>query len=174
MSQLLIREDPSLYPVPDEGLHSAVLVDAVDLGNLETPWGQKRKVSLIFELQDTDEEGNPFIVGKRFTKSLNEKAALRKFLEKWKGSKYTPVELQQGVDLENLIGVSATLFIVHNETEERTYANIESILPYKDKHGDVNHFAMQPSGEYTRVIDREGYKEPDVYAEEVNNGQQAA
>ncbi len=168
MSELLIREDPSLYPVPEEGLHSAVCVDAVDLGQLETPWGPKHKVSLIFELETKDEEGRRFIVGKRFTKSLNEKASLRKFLEKWRGSKYTPDKLQQGIDLENLIGMSATLFIVLNEKEERTYANIESVLPYKNKHGDIDHFALQPSGEYTRVIHREGYKEPEQYAESVN------
>jgi len=44
----------------------------------------------------------------------------------------TPAELQQGVDLENLIGMSATLFVAHYKTEERTYENIESILPYKN------------------------------------------
>jgi len=171
MSDLIITEDPSNYPVPDEGLHSAVLVDAVNLGTLETPWGPKEKVSLIFELQSTDEEGKPFIVGKRFTRSMNEKASLRKFLEKWRSVKFTAAELQQGVNLENLIGMSATLFIVLNETEERTYANIESVLPYKNKHGDIDHFALKPSGEYTRVINREGYKEPNEYAEAVN-GQQ--
>jgi len=171
-SDLIITEDPSNYPVPDEGLHSAVLVDAVNLGTLETPWGPKEKVSLIFELQSTDEDGKHFIVGKRFTRSLNEKAALRKFLEKWRGMKYTPAELQQGVDLENLIGMSATLFIVLNETDERTYANIESVLPFKNRHGDIDHFALQPSSEYTRVIHREGYKDPDEFSEAVN-GQQA-
>lgn len=171
MSDLIIVEDKSNYPVPDEGLYPAILVDAVDLGQIETPWGLKFKISMSFELQATDEEGKHFIVGKRFTRSLNEKASLRKFLEKWRGIKYTPAELQEGVDLENLIGMSATLFIVHNETEERTYANIESILPYKNKHGDIDHFALQSSGEYTRVINREGYKEPEEYAESVN-GQQ--
>jgi hypothetical protein len=169
---IIIKEDPSLYPVPDEGLHSAVLVDAVDLGTLETPWGPKEKVSLIFELTSTDEDGSHFIVGKRFTRSLNEKASLRKFLEKWKGSKYTPAELQQGVDLENLIGLSATLFIVHNETEERTYANIESVLPYKSANGTPDSYGIEPSGNYTRAIHREGYKEPQEYAESIN-GQHA-
>jgi len=172
MSDLLIREDPSLYPVPDEGLHGAILVDAVDLGQLETPWGAKHKISLIFELETADEEGRRFIVGKRFTRSLNEKSSLRKFLEKWRGSKYSPDELQKGVDLESLIGLNATLFIVHNETEERTYANIESILPYKNKNGEVMLYDLLPSGEYIRVKDREGYKEPEEYAETVNNGQE--
>lgn len=165
---IVIKETPDMYTVPDEGLHAAVLVDAVDLGELETPWGPKHKVSLIFELQDTDEEGNHFIVGKRFTKSLNEKSALRKFLEKWRVEKYSPDELQKGVDLENLLGMSATLFIVHNETEERTYANIESVLPFKNEQGIVSPYELKPSGQYTRVIDREGYKEPEEYAESVN------
>jgi len=172
MSDLIITEDPSNYPVPDEGLHSAVLVDAVNLGTIETPWGPKEKVSLIYELQTTDEDGKHFIVGKRFTRSLNEKASLRKFLEKWRSMKYTSAELQQGVDLENLIGMCATLFIVLNETEERTYAKVENVLPYKNRHGDIDHFALQPSGEYTRVIYREGYKEPEEFAEAVN-GQKA-
>ena len=172
MSDLIIREDPSLYPVPEEGLHAAVLVDAVDLGQLETPWGAKHKVSLIFELQTVDEDGKHYVIGKRFTRSLNDKATLRKFLEKFRGSKYTPSELTEGVDLENLIGMSATLFIVHNETEERTYANIESILPYKNSKGVISYYELLPSGQYIRVKDREGYKELAEFAEAVN-GQEA-
>ena len=174
MSELIIKEDPSLYPVPEEGLHHAVLVDAVDLGQLETPWGPKNKVSLIFELESTDEEGRHFIVGKRFTKSLNEKAALRRFLEKWKASKYTSAELQEGINLEELLGLNATLFIVHNEnSEERIFANIESVLPYKDKNGDMKLYALKPSGQYTRVKEREGYKEPEEYADSHKSDQAA-
>ena len=169
MSNLIITEDPSNYPVPDEGLHHAVLVDAVDLGQIETPWGAKPKVSLIFELDSESEDGKRYIVGKRFTRSLNEKASLRQFLERWRGSKFTKAELQKGVDLEAFLGINATLFIVHNETEERTYANIESILPYKNKDGVVGYYDLKPSGEYTRVIDRENYLEPEEYAETVSN-----
>lgn len=168
MMSIIIKETPDMYPVPDEGLHAAVCVDAVYLGELQSPWGPKHKVSLIFELQETDEEGNHFIVGKRFTKSLNEKAALRKFLEKWRGEKYTPDELQKGVDLENLLGMSATLFVVLNEKEERTYSNIESILPFKNAQGVVSPYELKPSDNYIRVKDREGYMDPEEYAESVN------
>lgn len=168
MSDLLIREDPSLYPVPDEGLHSAVLVDAVDLGSLETPWGTKHKISLIFELEEETEDGKRFIVGKRFTKSLNEKSALRKFLEKWLGKKLTTEELREGVNLEDLVGLNANLFIVHNDTDDRTYANIESVLPYKDPKGKVNPYRLKPSEQYTRVIYREDYKKPKEFAAMMN------
>ena len=41
----------------------------------------------------------------------------------------------------------------------------------KRKLDDIDHFALQPSGDYTRLKDREGYKEPEQYAEAVN-GQQ--
>jgi len=79
--------------------------------------GPRQKVSLIFEMESEEEKGRHSIVYKRFTRSLNEKAALRKFLEKWRGSRCTPAELQHGIDLENRTGMSATLFIVHNEPE---------------------------------------------------------
>lgn len=69
--------------------------------------------------------------------------------------------------------MSATLFVVLNETEERTYTNVESILSYKNKHGEIDHFALQPSGNYIRVIERPDYKKPEEYAESVKNGHKA-
>jgi len=165
MSDLIITEDPANYPIPEEGLHHGVCVDAISIGTVETPWGAKEKVSLMFELQSTDEDGKPFLVGKRFTRSLNEKATLRKFLEKWKGSKYTPQDLQEGINLEDYVGMSATLFIVRNETEERTYANVESILPYKAPDtGEISYYGLKPNGEYTRVCERPDYKTPEEFA----------
>ncbi len=165
MSDLIIIEDPSQYPIPDEGLHHGLCVDAISLGRVETPWGSKEKVSLMFELESTDENGKRFVVGKRFTKSLNEKASLRKFLEKWRGEKYSPKELHDGINLEHYVGMSATLFLVHNETDERTYANIESIIPFKDPTtGEVSYFALKPSGEYIRVIDRPEYKPAEEFS----------
>lgn len=64
--------------------------------------------------------------------------------------------------------MSATLFIVHNETEERTYSNIESVLPFKNEQRVVSPYEPKRSGQYTRVIDREGYQQPEEYAESVN------
>ena len=138
----------SSNPVPDEGWYSALLVDAVDIGTIETPWGPENKVLLLFELESEDDTGKRFIVGKRFTRNYNEKAALRKFLENWRGIKYTQPEVKHGVDLENLIGMSSTLHIGLNETEERTFANIERIMPYKNEYGHIDHFALKPSGTY--------------------------
>ena len=165
---LIIKEDPSQYPLPPEGLHLAVAVDVVDLGELETPFGRKHKLSIIWELVETDEDGAHYIVGKRYTWSLNEKSNLRKDLERWRGGRFTPEQLQEGVDLEEFLGMNATLFITHNVTDERTYANVESVLPHKNSRGKPAPFEQKPSGEYVRVIEREGYLKPEEYAESVN------
>jgi hypothetical protein len=71
-----------------------------------------------------------------------------------------------GIDLEDFIGLNATLFISHNVGEERTYANIETILPANGKGAD--RYALTPSDGYVRVIHREGYKEPAEYAASLN------
>lgn len=161
---LIIKEDPSEYPLCPDGLHAAVLVDVVDLGKQESPWGAKHKLSLVFETQLLDEEGNHYILAKRYTWSLHEKSSLRKDLERLLGKKFTSDELLAGVDLEVLIGMSCQILIVHNETEDRTYANIESILPYKTSSGQVAKNAIKSSGNYQRVIERPDYKTPEEFA----------
>lgn len=166
---LVITEKEKDFPIPEEGLFNAVCVDAVALGEIETPWGPKQKVSLIFELDAEDENGNRYVVGKRYTQSLNEKSNLRKDLERWRNKKFKPQELKNGFDLESLIEVSCIVFISHNVTEKRTYANIDSILPpEKGEQGNPNWLETHPSGNYTRVINREGYQEPEKYAKSVN------
>lgn len=173
MSNLIIKEEKTEFPLAPDGLQDAVLVDVVDLGILSTKFGDKHKLSLVFELEEQDSEGKHFVVTKWYTWSLNEKSNLRKDLERWR-SKFTKEELENGVDLEAFLGLNATLFIVHHESQEhdKTFANIETILPRK-KNNKVVYYELKPSGDYTRVIERENYKEPEQYAETVNNGQSA-
>ncbi|MFN1834678.1 hypothetical protein AB2B38_005395 [Balneola sp. MJW-20] len=54
------------------------------------------------------------------------------------------------------------VLVEHIETPERVYANIDIIMPYSGKK------VLKPSGDYTRVIDWEEYKEPEQYAQSVN------
>lgn len=161
---LIIKEDPSEYPLCPDGLHGAVIVDAVDLGKQESPWGAKHKLSLVFETQMQDEQGSSYILAKRYNWSLHEKSNLRKDLERLLGKKFSHEELLEGVNLEELIGVSCNILVVHNETEDRNYANIESVLPTKGKHGKVTTDAYEPTGNYERVINRPDYKTPEKYA----------
>tara|TARA_R110002096_G_scaffold97694_7_gene217682 strand:- start:2334 stop:2840 length:507 start_codon:yes stop_codon:yes gene_type:complete len=162
---LIVKDEEKEFPLCHDGLHSAVLVDAVDLGHQESKFGTKHKLSLVFETQLQDEEGNHFILAKRYTWSLHEKSNLRKDLERFRGHKLEASELKEGVDLEAYIGMSCNILVVHNEVEDgKVYANIESVLPYKDSKNQVAYFELKPSGNYQRVIEREGYKTPEEFA----------
>ena len=59
--------------------------------------------------------------------SLHERAALRKFLEAWRGRPFTPEELK-GFDLTKLLGQPCLLGIVHQEREGKTFAGISSCM----------------------------------------------
>jgi hypothetical protein len=162
---LIITENPEEYPLCPDGLHSASIVDCVDLGQQESKFGVRHKLSIVFETQILDDDGKPFILVKRYTWSLHEKSNLRKDLERFRGQKFTHEELMDGVDLESYIGMSCNILIVHNEVEDgKVYANIESVLPYKNANGQVEYFAITSSGNYQRVIERADYKTPEEFA----------
>ena len=136
-------------PAP-EGLHQAVCVDVVDMGLQSTPWGDKQKVDLRWQLDAKDETTNrAFIVTRRYTNSLNEKATLRQHLEAWRGRKFTGEELQ-GFDLEKLIGVNCQVQIVQELSDQgRIFANIQAIVPL-----GKGMTKIRPSEDYVRVVDR--------------------
>lgn len=153
---LVVTESPKVeYIPPSEGLHQAVMVDVVDLGVLETPWGDKHKCTLVFETDELDPEGVPLRVSKRYTLSLSEKSNLRQDLERWRGKAFEPKELKKGFDLESLLGLNATVYVAHRLTDERLFANIQTILPpAKGKDGKPAWKALAVSPFYKRVFER--------------------
>lgn len=132
-------------PAP-AGLHQGVCVDVVDMGMLEVTFGGKtktqHKVRLVWQIDEPMEDGRRFIVQKRYTLSLHEKANLRKELEGWRGKTFTDEELR-GFDLEKLIGVNCFLNVVQVTKGADTYANVAGIvqlkkgLPRIDPHGYI-------------------------------------
>lgn len=102
-------------------------------------------MKFVFETPHRDSEGKPHRVSTwPYTVSLNEKANLRKDLEKWRGRKFSADELN-GFDLESVIGAPAMLNIVHNEGDEgQVYANVNGIF------ADRNAQKYRPTGDYVR------------------------
>jgi len=147
---VIVSEGTSFKPAP-EGQWRAVCVDVVEMPQMQTAFGLKDKLRLVWQIEETDpeNEGKPYIVVAFFTASIHEKAALRKFLEAWRAKKFTPEELA-GFDVEKLIGVNAYLQVQHSEpVNGKVYANVSSIMPLpKGMH------KVAATADYVRVKDR--------------------
>ena len=75
---IVAREPESKFTPAPEGLHVATCCDVVDLGVADHGFGEKHYVEVRWMLESEDDGGRRFIVRRRYTLSLNEKAALRK------------------------------------------------------------------------------------------------
>ena len=131
-------------PCP-EGIHSAVCVDCIDLGILETKYGPKRKLRIVFEIADRMENGKPYSVSRSFTASLHQKATLSNFLSKWRGR---AVSEGEEIDFDKLITANATLVVSHMVNEMgKTFAGIDAISKPTKK--------LAPSGTYDPAAARQ-------------------
>lgn len=130
-----LRDDGSTFEAPPSGNHIARLYRLIDLGTQEGQWQGKptssRKALLSFELLGDDRmsDGRPFTISRRFTASVNEKAALRLFLESWRGKRYSTAEIQEGVDLSAILGAYGLLNCVEAHRDGHLYINIAGISP---------------------------------------------
>ena len=119
-----------------EGMHVGRCYRVIDCGtHLNPVFGKEQRLAWIyFELPTTlmtkgEAQGKPFIIGKRYGLSHNEKANLRLDLESWYGKQFDTAALDKagGFDLEKLVGRPALLNVIHSE--DGKYANIKSINP---------------------------------------------
>ena len=113
----------SYTPAP-EGSHDAVFCDVEDLGVVETMYGKKHQIRLVWQLAEKMEDGRPFTIGRRYGLNLHEKAALFKDLKSY--AKKAP---PQNLDLETLIGKPCQILVTHVERDGSTYANVQAVLP---------------------------------------------
>lgn len=125
-------------PMPS-GNHVAVCNMVVDLGKQRTEYqGEVKTQHKIFirwetpheRLTWTDKEGNeregPRVIGKTYTLSLHENAALRGDLESWRGRGFTEDE-RRGFDVAKLLGAPCMVNVLHVDKNGKTYANVSSI-----------------------------------------------
>lgn len=133
------------YPVAPRGEQLAVCADVEKLGYKEIrykgkPTKKLPRVALYFLSEHTDAEGKNISLREEFTDSFYESARLRKFIDSWRGrpavarpdGRPDPFECEayyKSFDLEKLIGASAILYVKHNVTPGRTYANVENVRP---------------------------------------------
>lgn len=132
-------------PAP-EGEHNAVCVDCTEVEMKETQWGTKPKFRIVWETDAKMDDGRPFVVGKTYTASLDQKATLRKDLKTWRGRDFTAEEAR-AFDTERLIGAPCRVIVAHAERDGETYANVETVL----RAGATK---LAASGKYVRAKDR--------------------
>tara|TARA_A100001515_G_scaffold138013_1_gene131204 strand:- start:784 stop:1425 length:642 start_codon:yes stop_codon:yes gene_type:complete len=108
------------FEVVPAGQHNAVCYQIIDAGTRDEqykdqPAKKRHCVFIYWELPEAKmDDGRPFIVSKKYTLSLNENAALYKDLKTWRGKSFTTEELR-GFDLNNILGISASLEVEHTE-----------------------------------------------------------
>lgn len=117
-----------------EGEYNAVLVDVVDLGMVTTKFSNQTKtqpkIVLCWQVDKIDEKGLPFLIFKRYTNSLHEKATLTKDLKDWFTKKAVAAVLPSvRKDVEVLLGKGCRLEVEHNEYDGKIYATVQSLRP---------------------------------------------
>ena len=122
----------SFTPCP-AGNYLARCVRLIDIGTVTDDFQGEtktaRKVLISFEILDDEarrEDGSPFVLSKRYTLSLHEKASLRKDLSSWRGRDFTANELR-GFEMQNILGKDLLLGVIQREKDGKTYANISSL-----------------------------------------------
>lgn len=121
------------YELPPAGTFAARCCHVIDLGTQTAEYQGERKavhkITLAWQIDgEAREDGTPFIVARRFTASLHEKAALRAFLEGWRGRAFTPEELN-GFSLAKLLNAPCLINIVHATRDGKTFAEVKGASP---------------------------------------------
>jgi hypothetical protein len=123
------------YEKCPEGNHVAVCCGIIDLGThfSEKYGNSQRKVMIEWEISgETKSDGSPYYIDRTYTFSTNELATLRTDLESWRGRKFTDKELTGSVgterfELSNILGVGCMLNVIHQQKNDKSYANVASI-----------------------------------------------
>ena len=127
------------------GTVNAVCVDAIDLGVVDTMWGPKHRVRLVFETEDQNQFGDPVRLVQTYNCTLHEKGALHRDLGTWKGEEFVKQATQNGFDTDTLVGEPCQLKAEPTTTKEGdVFKNIMGIAA-------PGAMKLKPSGKYQRA-----------------------
>lgn len=153
---IIAKNTGSTFEPCPAGMQQAVCVDVVDLGiqkssfqNLDGTDKWQHKIEIVWQSSERMKDGRPFIIKKRYTLSLNEKANLRHDLESWRGKAFSEDEIN-GFDVERLLGANCNLNVVHKAgSKGGTFANVSAVAPLMKSQSK-----MPATEDYVRVCDR--------------------
>lgn len=127
---------PSKFKPHPAGTFAAQCVDTIALGARvknykdEEPYLAQTAAIVFRTGAINDETGEMVDMDAEFTISMHERAALRQFLENWRGATYTAEQAALGIDLEKLLGQWAFISVEQKPSRnQRIYGKIKSIMP---------------------------------------------
>ena len=86
----------------------------------------KHKLYIRWEApEELMSDGRPYVIGKKFTASMHEKANLRILLEGWRGKRFSDAEAEQ-FDVSTILGKAGMGNVVENEAG---YMNLAAMSP---------------------------------------------
>ena len=148
---VLSEQSTSAWENPSTGLHNAVCVDVIDLGEQTTTYQGETKtrnmLQLKFRIGDQDKsDGTPMFINRKYTATLNEKGALRKDLKSWRGQDLS-VDEKKEFNPDVLVGAQAQLNIEEWQKSDGTPGtSIGAILP------PANGQDVKVPDDYERVV----------------------
>lgn len=129
--------DKELFPA---GAQIAVLYSMIHVGHQEQGGqfpGLKDTMRFTFEsstemrvFKEGDPE-KPMVLGCKYTRTMNEKAGLRKMIEGIAGKAFASDKEASSYDFRNLLGKACMVNVVHELSKDgtKTYANIKAFMP---------------------------------------------
>lgn len=129
--------DSNFSPAP-AGPHAAICYRFIDLGTQMIEWQgtrkTQRKVLLSWEFpEERMENGEPFVIGRKYTWSMSDKASLRKDLQSWRGKAFTEDDFAGPTrfNIKNVLGKPCLINVVHEASKDggKVFANMASISP---------------------------------------------
>jgi hypothetical protein len=125
------------FEVPDGGMFTATIIDVVDLPSVQTAFGVKNKVRIVWVLGTNngvpvaDSEGKPFRVIQSYNASMNEKSTLYGIIKQILNAAPPVITTSEQLS-QLLIGRSNNLFLVKEadaKNPTKFYANIKGATP---------------------------------------------
>lgn len=108
----ILRSPWAATKVIPTGWYPALCVDVEDLGTVETPWGDRRTIKVVWEVDVRSvHSGKRLTVSRKLHRTLARDSHLRRLLKTWLTDEMPDWRLEQGVDLEYLVGKWAIVFV---------------------------------------------------------------
>jgi hypothetical protein len=121
------------YVACPPGNHPGTIVGLFDVGTQDesSPQGPKKihRLIMVFELVKKRPDGAPFVVMRRYTKSLNEKSNLYKELCNLLGARLKDGEK---FNPSKLVGFPILVSVANTQSGDRTYHDVTSIAQYPE------------------------------------------